>query len=123
MPSGQIEPVATDQEGAAAVAPSAAAGSVVDVAGIDMLQPTGAGEVAGTRQCRGWRCRLVTHLPVRVEGGEMHRHVGAERCRYPAAQSVDLPLGIVLAGNQQGGDLQPDAGLSLEVDERVEHTP
>jgi len=37
----------------------------------------------------------------------------------PLGHLLDLYLGIVLAGYEQIGDLVPDRGLVLEIDERV----
>ena len=51
----------------------------------------------------------------------MHRHVGAEMLDHPAGHLVDLPLAIVLAGDDQVGDFEPDIGLVLEITQRVEH--
>ena len=51
----------------------------------------------------------------------MHRHVGAEVLDDPGGHRVELGVGVVEARDQQGGDLEPDVGLVLEVLERVEH--
>src|SRR5262249_25317001 len=53
MPSGEVEPVAPDQQRAAAVAPGAAARPVVDITSIDISHAVGACDVAGARQCSG----------------------------------------------------------------------
>ena len=45
MPLGQIEPVAADQQRSAAMAPSAAARPIVDIAGIDISHTIGAGDI------------------------------------------------------------------------------
>ena len=104
------------------MAPGAAARPVMDIAGIDIAHAVGAGDSTGARQGRGRGCRLVAHLPVGMERGEMQRHVGAKCIRHPAAQGVDLAIRIVLAGDQQCGDLKPNTGISLEVDQRIQHT-
>ena len=63
----------------------------------------------------------VHHFPVRMEGREMQRHVGPEALHHPGALRLEFGVGVVLAGNQQGRDLEPDLRLVLEVLERVEH--
>ena len=55
MPLSEVEPVAADQERAAAVAPGAAAGPVVDVAGIDISHAVGACDVAGAPRLPAYR--------------------------------------------------------------------
>src|SRR5215469_14853289 len=103
------------------MAPGAAARPVMDIAGIDIAHAVGAGDITGMRQGRGRRRGLVAHLPVGMECGEMQRHIGAKGIRQPAAQRIDLAIRIVLAGDQQCGDLKPDTGISLEVDQRIQH--
>ena len=71
VPSGKIEPVATDQQRAAAVAPGAAARWVVDISRIHMLHAIGARDIASARQCLGPGRRLVAHFPVGMERGKM----------------------------------------------------
>ena len=56
-----------------------------------------------------------------MEGGEMQRHVGAQVLHHPAAERLDLGGRVVLAGDEQRRDLEPDVGFVLEIDERVEH--
>ena len=56
-----------------------------------------------------------------MERGEVHRHVGTERVHHPAGHPVDLVVGVVLARDHQGGQLEPDVGLVGEVLEGVEH--
>ena len=71
MPLGKVEPVAGDQQGAAAVAPGAAACWVVNISRISMAHTIGAGDIAGARQCRGLGRRLFAHFPVGMERGKM----------------------------------------------------
>src|SRR6516164_1712515 len=121
MPAGEFEPVAADQQPATAAAPGAAARPVMNIACIDISQAVGAGDIAGARQARSGSCRLVAHLPVRMERSQMQRHVGTEGISHPAAQRIDLAIGIVLAGDQQCGDLKPDTGVSFEIEQGVKH--
>ena len=71
MPSGKIEPVATDQQRAAAATPGAAARWVVNISRIHMPHAVGAGDIASARQCRGLGRRLFAHFPVGMERGKM----------------------------------------------------
>jgi hypothetical protein len=59
--------------------------------------------------------RLVPHLPVGVESGEVKRYVGAKLGCDPAAQRIDLSVAVVLAGDKEGGDFEPDVGLALQI--------
>jgi hypothetical protein len=70
VPSGKVEPVATHQQRAAAVAPGAAARWVVNISRIYMLHAIGAGDIASARQCLGLSRRLVAHFPVGMERGK-----------------------------------------------------
>src|SRR6516164_7524685 len=83
MPAGEVEPVTADQQGATAAAPGAAARPVMNIARVDISQAVGAADIAGARQARGRSCRLVAHLPVRMECGQMPWHVGTEGVRHP----------------------------------------
>ena len=51
----------------------------------------------------------------------MERHIRSEALEDPLAESLDFRWEIVLARDQEGGDLEPDLGLVLEVHERIEH--
>jgi len=51
----------------------------------------------------------------------MQRHIGTKGISHPAAQRIDLAVGIVLPRNQQCGDLEPDIGVPFEVDQRIQH--
>src|SRR6267154_4011111 len=113
-------PVARDHRAAAARAVGRAAFRVVDVARIHVAQAVLQGDLARAGQGRCRRRGNVGHLVVGVEGGEMQRHVGSELPGDPAALGVDLGVRVVPAGDQERGDLEPDFGTVLEVDERIE---
>ena len=51
----------------------------------------------------------------------MQRHIRAEMLHHPLGQRFQLGIGIIFAGNQQGGDLEPDRGFLLQVQQSVEH--
>ena len=51
----------------------------------------------------------------------MHRHVRPELPGDPPGHRLDLLAGVVDPRDQQVGDLEPDAGLVLEVPQRVQH--
>ena len=93
----------------------------MDVAGVDVAQPPRHGDPPCLEQgrCRG--ARRGEHLVVRVERGEVQRHLRPQVRREPVAQRRDLRGGVVLARDEQGRDLEPDLGLALEVDQRLQH--
>ncbi len=68
---------------------------------------------------RGWRGSAVEHPVVGVEGGEVHRHVGAEVLDHPPGHGVEFLVAVVHPGDQQRGELDPHIGLG-QVLERVE---
>jgi hypothetical protein len=121
IPLREIVPVAADEGRAAAVAIGALARAIVDIAGIDVTQTRFHRDAPRRLQRRRRRRRRVRHLPVGMKGGEVQRHVGAEMLHHPAALRLDFLRRVVLAGNEQGRDLEPNIGLVLEVFERLEH--
>src|SRR6266853_1450495 len=116
-----LVPVAHDQGLGTAGTESRAAIEVVHIAGVDVAQTFGQRNVARAGQRRRGGADDVGHLVVGMESGEVERHVRSELACNPLALGLDLRVGIVLAGNQQRGDLGPDIGLVVEIDERVEH--
>ncbi len=114
-------PVAGDERLAARVAYRAAPLAIVHVAGVRVADALAHGDLAGPCECGGRRGRHIAHLPVRVERGEVDRHVGTEVLEHPLAQLLDLTIRIVLARDQERRQLEPDVGLLLQVDQRVQH--
>ena len=51
----------------------------------------------------------------------MERHIGAEPVRDPFRERGDLRRAIIVAGDQQRRDLQPDTGFALDVFEGLEN--
>ena len=76
-----------------------------------------------THKKQGLRRRVgfLQHLPVGMEGREVQRNLRAELVNEPAREPFQLARRVVLVGDQQGGDLEPDIGLLLDVDQGVEH--
>ena len=111
-PAAEFIPVAPDQQRAAGVAVGAAAGGVVHVAGIDVAQAVAIAIARARVSVAGGVGGVVAHAPVGMEGGEMQRHVAAEFGGDPAAQRADFRVAVVLAGDQQRGDFQPDVGFA-----------
>src|SRR5208282_6895305 len=93
---------------------------VMHVAGVDVAQPIVPRNVARTRKCCGRRRGLVHHLPVRMERGEMQRHIGTEFVLDPLSHLMDFPLRVVLLGNEERRDLEPYLRFTLEVLEGLE---
>src|SRR5438105_12691058 len=92
----------------------------MDVARIDVAQAVSQADLPRAGEYAERRRRLVQHLEVGMEGGEVQWHVRAELTMDPARERIDLRVGIVLAGDQQGGDLQPDRRLVPQVLQRVQ---
>ena len=51
----------------------------------------------------------------------MQRHIGPELLADPSAHGRELFVRVVVARDQQGGELQPDLGFVLEVEQGVEY--
>lgn len=118
-PGGDYIPVATDDAGAAGMAVSTLPRLVVSIARINVAQAGALRDLSRTRERGGRRRRRVTHLPVRMKRREMQRHIGAEPAHDPFGERSDLRWIVIAAGDQQRRDLQPDAGLALDVFEGV----
>jgi len=56
-----------------------------------------------------------------MKGCEVHWHVGPEVIHYPGALRFNFGGRVVLTGNEQRGNLEPNVRLMLEVLERLEH--
>ena len=123
VPDAKLVPVAPNQLGAALVAGRGIAFAIMDVAGVGVAHPVALGDLPGPSECRGWRVRSVQHLEVRVKSGEMERHVRTQVLHDPTGHLVDLLLGVVLAGDDQVGDLEPDVGFLLQVNQGVQNRP
>jgi hypothetical protein len=54
-----------------------------------------------------------------MEGGEVEWNLGAEIRDDPGGEVGELGVGVVLPGDEERGDLQPDVGLTLQIDERL----
>src|SRR5712671_1077951 len=119
-PGGEPVPVAGDHRLAAPGAVRGPAALVVDVAGIDVAKPVAEADLARSGQGRSRRGRPVEHLEVGVEGREVQRHVRAELAVHPARERVDLGGRIVLPGDQERRDLQPDLSLPAQVLQAIE---
>src|SRR5262252_7730680 len=63
---------------------------------------------------------MIHQLPVRMKGREMQRHVGAEPIHYPRTLRFNFTGRVVLARNEQGGNLEPNTSLMLQVLKRLE---
>ena len=116
-----LVPVAHDHRLAAPGAEGRTPLAVVHVAGVDVMQAFRQGDLARPGQRRSRRGHDIHHLVIGMERREMKRHVGSQLAHDPLRLGLDFGVGIVLAGNDQVGDLEPDVGLVLELDERVEH--
>ena len=116
-----VVPVANDQGGMAVGAEGGAACAVVNIAGVDVVQPGIEGDPAGQAQGRRGCGGYAGHFPVGMEGGEVQRYVRAQFARHPVGEFADFGWTVVVAGNEQGGDFQPASGFVVDVGEGVEH--
>ena len=121
VPGGPLIPVSAYEEGAAPVAIGAASGLVVNISGIRVAHAIGQGDLPGQKKRLSGCRRPVQEPPVGVKCSEMHGHIRTQFRHHPAGHGVDLFVGVVLARDQQGGDLEPDLGLVPEVDQGFQY--
>ena len=65
--------------------------------------------------------RLVVQLEVGMKRGEVQRHIVAQILQHPVAQLFEFRVAVVQRGDDQVGDLEPNAGLVPQPLQRVEH--
>jgi hypothetical protein len=93
----------------------------VHVAGVDVLESRSERLATRARQGGSWCGGRIEQLEVGVKCREVQRRLRSELIDEPGTELVDLALRIVVARNEQRGDLEPDARLALDPGERVEH--
>ena len=121
IPCREFVPVATDQHRATHVTIGGLSFRIVDVSSVHVTN-TRLGRDASrpSERFRG-RWRSVHHLPIRMECREMQRHVGAEAIHNPGTLRFNFGRRVVLTGNEQGGDFEPNVGFVFEVFERLKY--
>src|SRR5439155_4415558 len=90
IPFAELVPVALDQQPAAAGAPCAAAFAVVHVPGIDVMQAFRARDLTCAGKSPSGCVRCIEHFEIRMERGEMPRHIGPEIFREPLSRAMQL---------------------------------
>src|SRR5258706_7199480 len=116
-----LVPRAADDRAAAAGAIGRLPFVVGDVADVAVADAHRAGDLSCARERGGGRAGLVGHLEIGMKRGEVQRHGVAQVFQHPAGEPPGLLRVVVLSGDHEIGDLEPDTGLALEPPERVEH--
>ena len=109
-------------QGRAAARTACSALAVVHVAGVDVAQAVAERD----------RPRAASGSPAAWAGGPASSSPGWNAVKWSGTSGprcsanqrrelVELAVGVVLAGDQQRRDLEPDRGLAAQIDERVEH--
>ena len=121
IPRGEFVTVATDEHHTAHMAVGGLAPGIVNVSSVHVANTRIRRDASrSSERLRGcWRC--VHHPPIRVECREVQRHVGTEAIDNPGTLRFDFSPRIVLTGNEQGGDFEPDVRFVFEVFERFKH--
>ena len=123
IPFAEFVPIALDEQLTATGTPRAAAFAIMNVSGINIVQPFRVRDLSRASQRRGWRVRFVEHFEIGMERSEMPRHIGPEIFREPLSRVMQLRVAVVLAWNQQCSDFKPDVRFAPEIFQRVEHGP
>src|SRR5262249_52641653 len=89
-PCRHVVPIAANQHSAAGITVSSLTCGVVNIPRIDVMNACIHGYLACPLQRLRWCRRNVSHFPVRMEGSEVQRHIGAEMIHYPGALRFDF---------------------------------
>src|SRR5208337_3322166 len=114
-----IVPGAANEEGVAVGAISAG-GFGEDVAFVDEVEADFTGDFAGAMESAWGSGRDIAELEIRMEGGEVERDVGAEMRENPFGELAGFDGIVVERGNDEIGELKPDASFVLEPGKHVE---
>ena len=120
-PAAKLVPVTLYQQISASRTPGAASFTVMDVARVDIVQSLVTGDPPRAGQGRRRRRRGIQHLPVRVKGREMQRHLGSEVVEYPLGEAIELLVRIVCPRDHQCRDLHPHVRVVNQVLERIQY--
>ncbi len=95
--------------------------NVVRVADVNILQSSLLGDIVCQAKC-GWiRATAILHAKVRMKGSEVYWNVIAERVENPVAHFAQLARIVVGIRDDQVRDFEPNIGLTLQVNQRVEN--
>src|SRR6516164_3047393 len=119
-PGCDVIPISADDRLTTARAIRALAALVMDIPGVDEMQPDLARDIASRRQRGGRRAGQIQHLVVRVEGGEMQGHVRSQPCHHPLAQLLYFLRAVIVTRYKQRCDFEPDLRFVLQIFERFE---
>jgi len=121
MPCRDVIPIAANEDRATRMTVGSLARGVVNIAGIDVMEARIRCDPPCFAQRLGRCRRSVGQLPVRMKGREVERHVGPESIHHPGALCFNFSRRIVLARDEQSGDLKPNVGLMLEIFEGLKY--
>jgi hypothetical protein len=85
IPRHHIVLVAPDQHGTARVTMGGLANGILDIARVDVPNACIHGDLPRHVQGLRWCWQGILQFPVRMEGREVQRHVGAEAIHHPSA--------------------------------------
>src|SRR6266852_6233039 len=118
-----VVPVSGDERPSAVRTEGGSTLHIMDVTGVHVMESAPTGDGSGApKGCRG-RVGQIGHLEVRMECGEVERHIRTQRLHQPFTELGDFALGIIMARDEQSGDLKPNARLMMEILQRLKHRP
>src|SRR5215469_4491544 len=123
IPRREFVTVTTDQHRTTHMAVGGLAPGIVNVSSVHVANTCFRRDPSRPSERLWGRWRRVQHLPIRVECREVQRHVGAKAIVNPGTLRFDFGRRVVLTGNEQGGDFEPDVRFVLEVFKRFKHGP
>lgn len=113
-------PVAFDDALLAGWAVCRSAIGIVDIAGVDVMESIGFGDVSCALECGRRGAWFVIHFEIGMKGCEVQGDRGAEMCVDPFCEGMEFGVGVIFAGDQECGQFDPDVGFLFEVEECVE---
>jgi len=90
------------------------------VSRINVVQSFRARDLAGTGKSRRGRVRFVEHFEIGMERCEMPRHIEPEIFCEPFRRAMQLCVAVILTGDQQCRDFEPNIRFVSQIFQRVE---
>lgn len=112
---GDLVTLSLDQEVVAVMTAGAFAVGRGAIADVDMMQSCVAadfvGSLKGVGRCGGILCPFISGMESAYVPGDLGAQVGGDEL----GNLVEFGVGIVDAGDDEGGDLEPDCGVISDV--------
>ena len=116
----QLVTMPFNQQSPAFGAPGALVVPVVHIPNVDVIQAGFSRDLMRLQQCLVRRAIPVGHPEIRMKGGKVQGHIGADAVHDPFAHPLQFVGGIIGIRNHQISDLKPYVTFVLQPLERVQ---